>query len=161
MTNSCPGFLKVSSSLSVEMKRVFAFFSPVIVPDHLQKNVFYFVKQLNNDSSVDPSIVHWRVIRNGLHGRVTAKMPFLRRWTKEKRLRYAKWHKDWTENQWQQVLFNDESSPELWNALQEAQKTTPEDDLKKKKKTRRLVQESSDCPEVVKKGAHTKYQLLG
>ena len=57
-------------------------------------------------------IVHWSLIRNGLHGRVAVKKPFLRKGNREKRLRYAKQHKKWTENQWQQVLWRDESSPE-------------------------------------------------
>ena len=89
----------------------------------------------------------------GLYGRVAVK-----KGNREKRLRYAKWLKNWTENQWQQVLWRDESSPEprlniieamwdrlhreqnkrqptskeqLWDVLQEAWRTIPEDYLKK------------------------------
>jgi len=62
--------------------------------------------------SVDPSAVGSSLIRNGLHGRVAVKKPFLRKGNRAKRLSYAKWQKKWTENQWQQVLWRDESSPE-------------------------------------------------
>ena len=41
--------------------------------------------------SVDLSVVGWRFIRNGV------KKPFLRKGNGEKRLRYDKWHKKWTE----------------------------------------------------------------
>jgi len=52
--------------------------------------------------SVDSSTVLWSLIRNGLHGRrVAVKKPFLRKGNRERRLMYAKWHKKWTENQWQ------------------------------------------------------------
>ena len=66
--------------------------------------------------------IYWSVIRDGLHGRVAVKKPFLSKGNREKRLRYAKWHKNWTENQWQQVLWRDESSPEprpqhYWSSL--------------------------------------------
>ena len=91
-------------------------------------------QDLRNTSgpSVDPSTVHWSLIRNGLHGRVTVKKPFLRKGNREKRLSYAKWHKKWTENQWQQVLWREPTSKEkLWNVPQEAWRTTPEDCLKK------------------------------
>ena len=53
--------------------------------------------------SADPSTVGPSLIRNGLHGRVAVKKPFLRKGNREKRLSYAKSHKKWTENQWQQV----------------------------------------------------------
>jgi len=39
-------------------------------------------------------------------------LSFLRKGKRQKRLSYAKWHKKWTENQWQQVLWRDASSPE-------------------------------------------------
>jgi len=56
--------------------------------------------------------MRWSLIRNGLHGRVAVKKLFLKKGNREKRLSYAKRHKKWTENQWQQVLWRDESSPE-------------------------------------------------
>lgn len=43
---------------------------------------------------------------NGLSGRMADMNPFLSR---EKRLRYATFHKNWTEKQWQQDLWSDES----------------------------------------------------
>jgi len=50
--------------------------------------------------------------RNGLHGKLAVKKLLLRKGNGEKRLRYAKWHKNWTDSRWQQVLWSDESSPE-------------------------------------------------
>ena len=41
--------------------------------------------------SADPSTAHWSLIRNGLHGRVAVKKPFLWKGNGEKRLSYAKW----------------------------------------------------------------------
>ena len=40
--------------------------------------------------SADPSTVGPSLIRNGLHGRVAVKKPFLRKGNREKRLSYAK-----------------------------------------------------------------------
>ena len=132
--------------------------------------------------SVDPFTVHWSLIRNGLHGRVAVKKPLLRKGNGEKRLKYAKWHKKWTENQWQQVLWRDESSPEsgsqhywssvgstwqrteqkaankeeLWDVLQEAWRTIPEDSLKKWL----MISLFNRVQTVMKnKGTHTKYGL--
>ena len=45
-------------------------------------------------------------------------MPFLRKENSAKGLRYAKWHKNRTENQWQQVLWRNESSPQhYWSSV--------------------------------------------
>jgi len=117
-------------------------------------------------------------IRNGLHQQVFVLMKG--NWAK--RLRYVKWHNNWTENQWQQVLWRDESSLEpgpqhYWssgasswqtmepkvantkeerqNVPQEAWRTIPEDYLK-------IWQESlsKSVQTVLKnKGAQTKYLL--
>jgi len=40
--------------------------------------------------SVNPSTVHWSLIRNGLHGSVAVRKPFLGKGNREKRLRHAK-----------------------------------------------------------------------
>ena len=65
---------------------------------------------------------------------------YLRKRNRDKRLRCAKFHRKWTENQWQQVLWSDESCPdpskeELWNVLQETWRTIPKDYLKKWQKS--------------------------
>jgi len=54
------------------------------------------------------STVGQSLIRNGLHGKVAITNPFLRKGNKEKRLRCAKWLKNWTKNQLQKVLWSDE-----------------------------------------------------
>ena len=71
-----------------------------------------FPKKSQSGPSVEPSTDGPSLFRNGLQGRVAVKKPFLWKGNNEKRLRYAKWHKEWTENQWQQVWWRDESSPE-------------------------------------------------
>ena len=58
---------------------------------------------------VDPSTVWRSLIRNGLCGRVAAKKPLFQKGNRVKRLRYAKAHKDWNEDQWKRVLWSDES----------------------------------------------------
>ena len=60
------------------------------------KNLMHLVLQF---------IHHWGLIRN-------IKKPFSRKGNRHKRFRFAKWHKNWTENQWRHVLWSDESSPE-------------------------------------------------
>jgi len=40
--------------------------------------------------SADPSTLNRSLIRNGLHGRVAVKKPFLRKGNREKKLSYAK-----------------------------------------------------------------------
>jgi len=76
-----------------------------------KSNKEYRTWQMHFDRA-DPSISHWSLIRNGLHGWVAVRKPFLRKGNREKRLRYAKWHKNWTVNQWQEDLWSDEFCPE-------------------------------------------------
>ena len=66
--------------------------------------------------SVHPCTTRRSLIRSGLKGRVAAKKPFLRKGNRQKRLVYAKNHKNWTENQWQKVLWSDESKFEIFGS---------------------------------------------
>ncbi len=50
----------------------------------------------------------------GLRGCVAAKKPLLRPQTVKARLRFARQHKNWTLDQWQKVLWSDESSFQLF-----------------------------------------------
>jgi len=54
--------------------------------------------------------------RAGLHGRVAARKPLLRKINIKKRLRFAKQHAHWTLEQWYQVLWTDESKVELFGS---------------------------------------------
>lgn len=80
------------------------------------------------DTPVSVSTVQRRLRDYGLKGCVAAKKPLLRSRNKVKRLNWAKLHKDWTIEQWQKVLFTDESKFEIFGG-------------KRRKYVRRLVGE--------------------
>ena len=61
-----------------------------------------------------PSTVQRSLVRSGLHGRVAAKKPYLQRGNKAKRLNYARKHRNWGAEKWQQVLWTDESKFEIF-----------------------------------------------
>uniref|UniRef100_A0A087XEF9 Transposase Tc1-like domain-containing protein n=1 Tax=Poecilia formosa TaxID=48698 RepID=A0A087XEF9_POEFO len=50
-----------------------------------------------------------RRLESGLHGRIAGRKPLLRKGNKQKRLVWAKEHKEWTLDQWKSVLWSDES----------------------------------------------------
>jgi transposase len=56
------------------------------------------------------------LIRHGFHGRVCVKKPLLRPANKIRRLEWARAHKNWTVEQWKQVLWSDEKKFELFNS---------------------------------------------
>lgn len=55
-------------------------------------------------------------MRNALSERMAVKKPFLRKQNRKKRLRHARLHKNWTENQCGWVLWSDESEGEISGA---------------------------------------------
>ncbi|KAK6476651.1 CD276 antigen [Huso huso] len=56
----------------------------------------------NSGTLVHPSTVRRSLVRSGLHGRLAAKKPYLRRGNKAKRLNYARKHRNWGAEKWQQ-----------------------------------------------------------
>lgn len=50
-----------------------------------------------------------RLKEKGLRGRVAAKKPFISRENIKKRLKWARDHKNWTQDQWKKVLWSDEA----------------------------------------------------
>ncbi|MGH0182638.1 UNVERIFIED_CONTAM: hypothetical protein FKN15_010133 [Acipenser sinensis] len=68
----------------------------------------------NSGTLVHPSTVRRSLVRSGLHGRLAAKKPYLRRGNKAKRLNYARKHRNWGAEKWQQVLWTDESKFEIF-----------------------------------------------
>lgn len=67
-----------------------------------------------NDNKVSESSVRRSLLRNEMFGRVALKKPLLRKENIEKRYRFAIEHKDWTVEQWNRVLWTDESKFELF-----------------------------------------------
>lgn len=57
-----------------------------------------------------------RLKNKGLVGRVAAKKPLLRAVNKQKRLKFAKEHENWTMEQWKSVLWTDESKFEIFGS---------------------------------------------
>ena len=57
-----------------------------------------------------------RLCESGLHGRIAARKPLLRTGNKQKRLVWAKEHKEWTLDQWKSVLWSDESKFEIFGS---------------------------------------------
>ena len=65
---------------------------------------------------VSTSTVKRRLRDSGLQGRVAKKKPYLRLANKRKRLRWAKEHRHWTEEDWKKVLWTDESKFEVFGS---------------------------------------------
>lgn len=63
---------------------------------------------------ISVSTVKRRLVEANLHGRVASRKPLLRRGNKQKRLQWAKLHRNWTINEWKNVLWSDESKFEVF-----------------------------------------------
>lgn len=73
---------------------------------------------LNDITNQSPAKVHCNTVRKalhdeGFHSRVAVKKPFLTAAHRRKRLDFAKKHKDWTVEDWNRVLWTDESTFEI------------------------------------------------
>ena len=73
---------------------------------------------LNNtrEMPVCSSTVRRRLCGAGLMGRVASRKPLLKEKNRKKRLAWAKKHKDWSLEQWQKVLWSDESKFEVFGS---------------------------------------------
>lgn len=72
-----------------------------------------------NETKVNPvsvSTVKRRLKDRGLNGRIALKKPLLRPQNKVKRLAWAKMHRKWSINQWNKVLWTDESKFQLFGS---------------------------------------------
>lgn len=67
-------------------------------------------------SKISITTVKTRLLRAGLRGRVAIKKPLLRIVNKKKRLEWAKKHANWTAEQWNSVLWTDESKFEIFGS---------------------------------------------
>ena len=64
--------------------------------------------------NVSSSCIRRHLLKSGLRGCVAIRKPLLRRANKEKRLKYAKQHKDWAQEMFNRVLYTDESKFEIF-----------------------------------------------
>ena len=68
----------------------------------------------SHEKNISVSTVQRRLRSAGLYGRIAVRKPLLRAINKKKRLVWAKQHKDWTLDQWKNVLWSDESKFEIF-----------------------------------------------
>ena len=68
----------------------------------------------NAMNQVSTSLIKKRLCAAGLKGRVAARKPLLRKVNQQKRLAWAKFHENWTVQQWKKVLWSDESKFEIF-----------------------------------------------
>ena len=91
---------------------------------YVQKNPFKTAKQLRKEvpgwGNVSVRTIQDRLKRElGLPARRAAKKPLLTEAMKRKRLAFARKYKHWSEHDWRQVMFSDESTFALVNARSE------------------------------------------
>lgn len=70
----------------------------------------------NRSTKVSVDTVKRRLRNAGLFGRVAVKKPFLRKENMKKRLKWAHEHKNWSLEQWKNVLWTDESKFEIFGS---------------------------------------------
>lgn len=68
------------------------------------------------DSPISRQTVSRRLVNKGMIGRIAVRKPLLRPVNKQKRLKFAQEHADWTIEQWKSVLWTDESKFELFGS---------------------------------------------
>ena len=70
--------------------------------------------QSSNNRHISTSTVQERLRESGLHGQIASKKPLLKDNNNNKRLAWAKKHKQWTLDWWKSVLWSDESKFEIF-----------------------------------------------
>ena len=82
--------------------------------DYTMRSIKHYLKE--------PLLLHQQhgdiCANKGLFGRVAVKKPFIRQQNRKRHLTLAKEHKDWTKNEWNKVLWTDESKFELFSTSQ-------------------------------------------
>ena len=69
---------------------------------------------LPKQKQVSVATIKRRLAQCGLNGRRPRKKPLLKSWQKLSRLQWAKQHRHWTKEDWEKVLFSDESPFDLF-----------------------------------------------
>lgn len=70
--------------------------------------------QVGGVADICARTVRLRLCEVGLNGRVAAKKPMLRLYNITRRLQWARDHADWTTDDWERVLWSDESKFVIW-----------------------------------------------
>ena len=70
----------------------------------------------SNNVEVSTNTVRRALKRNGLVARVKRKKPLLSKKHREKRLKFAKDHKDWTIDEWKKIVWSDESKFQIFGS---------------------------------------------
>ena len=73
-------------------------------------------KCFTGNRQISTSTVQRRLRESGLHGRIAVKKPLLKDTNKNKRLAWAKKHKQWTLDRCKSVLWSDESKFEIFGS---------------------------------------------
>ena len=68
----------------------------------------------SREKSISRSTIKRKLVEHGLNGRVAASKPLLRSQNKQKRLLWARKYRGYTKNDWEKVLFADESKFEIF-----------------------------------------------
>ena len=68
----------------------------------------------SQEKSISRSTVKRRLVEHGLNGRVAASKPLLKSQNKQKRLLWARKYRSYTKEDWEKVLFADESKFEIF-----------------------------------------------
>ena len=66
------------------------------------------------EKNISSSCIRQHLLKSGLRGCVAIRKPLLRGGNKEKRLKYAKPHKDWAQEMFNRVLYTNESKFEIF-----------------------------------------------
>uniref|UniRef100_A0A3B3I9K8 Transposase Tc1-like domain-containing protein n=1 Tax=Oryzias latipes TaxID=8090 RepID=A0A3B3I9K8_ORYLA len=72
--------------------------------------------QSSSSRHISTTSVQRRLCETGIHGRISARKPLLKKGNKQKRLVWTKEHKEWTLDQWKSVLGSDESKLEIFGS---------------------------------------------
>ncbi|CAJ0957905.1 unnamed protein product [Ranitomeya imitator] len=72
--------------------------------------------QISSSRHISTTTVKKRLCAADLHGKIAARKPLIRAGSKQKRLFWAKEHKEWTLDQWKSVLWSDESKFEIFGS---------------------------------------------
>ena len=70
--------------------------------------------ETNYGTSVSVATINRTLINAGMHGCITRRKPFLSRVNRKRRLQFALQRKNWSVEDWSQIIFSDESKSQLY-----------------------------------------------